>query len=110
MRAMKYIVAELIQNALSSLPELSATAADLAIESTVERTRDASHGDFASNIAMRLAKPARKSPRDIAASIVEALGQSPAIDKVEIAGPGFINFSPEPGRLSRRARDHTYGR
>jgi len=96
MRAMKHIVAELIQNALSSLPELSATAADLAIESTVERTRDASHGDFASNIAMRLAKPARKSPRDIAGSIVAALGENPAVDKVDIAGPGFINFYLSP--------------
>jgi len=92
MRAMKHIVAELVQTALSGLPELAEAAADLAIESTVERTRDASHGDFASNVAMRLAKPARKSPRDIAASIVGTLGESPEVDKVEIAGPGFINF------------------
>ena len=46
---------------------------------------------------MRLAKPARKSPRDIAASIVEQLGDNDAIDKVEIAGPGFINFYLSPG-------------
>lgn len=93
---MKHIVAELVSSALDGLPELAAAAGDLAIESTVERTRDASHGDFASNIAMRLAKPARKSPRDIAASIVDALSDSPAIDKVEIAGPGFINFCMSP--------------
>ena len=67
---MKLIVAEAISAALKSLPELAKLAADIAIESTVERTRDASHGDFASNIAMRLAKPARKSPRDIANVIV----------------------------------------
>ena len=77
MRAMKHIVAELIHTALSGLPELSEAAADLEIAGTVERTRDASHGDFASNVAMRLAKPARKSPRDVAAAIVEALGDSP---------------------------------
>ena len=94
---MKHIVAELVSSALANLPELAEVASDLAIESTVERTRDASHGDFASNIAMRLAKPARKSPRDIAASIVEALGDNPDIDKVEIAGPGFINFYLSPG-------------
>jgi len=94
---MKHIVAELVSNALADLPELAEIASDLAIESTVERTRDASHGDFASNIAMRLAKPARKSPRDIAASIVESLGDGPDIDKVEIAGPGFINFYLSPG-------------
>jgi len=93
---MKHIVAELVSNALANLPELAEAAADLSIESTVERTRDAGHGDFASNIAMRLAKPARKSPRDIAASIVESLGDSPDIEKVEIAGPGFINFHLSP--------------
>jgi arginyl-tRNA synthetase len=95
---MKHIVAELVSNALADLPELAGAAVDLPIESTVERTRDASHGDFASNIAMRLAKPARKSPRDIAARIVESLGDNPDIEKVEIAGPGFINF-----HLSRAA-------
>jgi len=89
---MKHIVAEFLTTALAGLPELAAAAGDLSIEGTVERTRDASHGDFASNIAMRLAKPARKSPRDIAASIVDALGDRAEVDKVEIAGPGFINF------------------
>ena len=96
MRAMKQVVAQLVTKALSSLPELAEAVADLSIESTVERTRDASHGDFASNIAMRLAKPARKSPRDLAASIVEALGDSEEVEKIEIAGPGFINFYLSP--------------
>ena len=77
---MKHIVAELVSNALANLPELAEAAADLSIETTVERTRDASHGDFASNIAMRLAKPARKSPRDIAARVVESLG-----DRIKVA-------------------------
>ena len=93
---MKHIVAELLQTALEGLPELSAATADLKIAGTVERTRDASHGDFASNIAMRLAKAARKNPRDIAASIVDALGDSPVVTKIEIAGPGFINFYLSP--------------
>ena len=107
MRAMKQIVAELVQAALAALPELSDAAADLAIESTVERTRDASHGDFACNVAMRLAKPARKSPRDIAASIVEALGDSPSVDKVEITGPGFINFYLSPAAF--HAEPNSFG-
>ncbi len=93
---MKHIVATLVETALAELPELAAAAVDLAIEGTVERTRDASHGDFATNIAMRLAKPARMSPRDIATSIVAALSDSSEIDKVEIAGPGFINFYLSP--------------
>lgn len=94
---MKHIVAELVTHALASQPELAEAAADLSIDSTVERTRDPSHGDFACNVAMRLAKPARKNPRDIAAAIIAALPESPQVDKVEIAGPGFINFYLSPG-------------
>jgi arginyl-tRNA synthetase len=89
---MKSIVAQHLQDALAGMPELADAAGDLSIESTVERTRDASHGDFASNIAMRLAKPAGKNPRELAAMFVEQLGNSDQIDKVDIAGPGFINF------------------
>ncbi len=89
---MKHIVADLLKDALAKLPELAEAASDFSIQDTVERTRDASHGDFASNIAMRLAKPAQKSPRDIATSIVETLAEASDVDKVEVAGPGFINF------------------
>ncbi len=112
---MKHLAAELVANALAELPELAEAAGDLAIDSTIERTRDASHGDFASNVAMRLAKPARKAPRDIAASIVDAIGDSPSIDKVEIAGPGFINFHLSPAAFhaeiaSILAQGDAYGR
>jgi len=93
---MKHIVAQLVENALAGLPELADAATALSIEGTVERTRDASHGDFASNIAMRLAKPARKNPREIATSIVEALSDDDQVDKIDIAGPGFINFHLSP--------------
>ena len=112
---MKQIVAQILDTALSQLDELREAAADIQIDSTIERTRDASHGDFASNIAMRLAKPARKSPRDIAASIVDALGDDENVDRVEIAGPGFINFFLSPhayhAELEMILRDgHDYGR
>jgi arginyl-tRNA synthetase len=89
---MKTIVAKVVRDALASLPDLAAASADLALETTVERTRDPAHGDFASNVAMRLAKPARMNPRELASKIVAALPASTDIHKVEIAGPGFINF------------------
>ncbi|MDX1434248.1 MAG: arginine--tRNA ligase [Gammaproteobacteria bacterium] len=89
---MKSIVANILESALAGVPELEDAAAGLPVDSTIERTRDPDHGDFASNIAMRLAKPARMSPRDIAARIVEQVDGSSELDKVEIAGPGFINF------------------
>ncbi len=93
---MKLLIAQLIKNALAKLPELAALSADLSIEGTLERTRDASHGDFASNVAMRLAKPARMSPRDIAGKVIEQLSDDDQVDNVEIAGPGFINFHLSP--------------
>jgi arginyl-tRNA synthetase len=58
----------------------------------VERTRDREHGDFASNLALTLAKPARSNPRDLAEKIVAAIETGGHIERVEIAGPGFINF------------------
>jgi len=93
---MKHIVANLVTDALGQIAYLADAAADLDIASTIEHTRDASHGDFASNVAMRLAKPARKNPREIATQIVAALGDNEQIAKVDIAGPGFINFHLSP--------------
>ena len=90
---MKALIAQLVADALAASPDLAEAADGIDIESTVERTRDASHGDFACNVAMRLAKPARKNPREIATAIVEALPNNDAVAEVEIAGPGFINFT-----------------
>ena len=58
----------------------------------LERPKSAEHGDFATNLAMMLAKPLRQNPREIAANLIKALPQSEYIAKVEIAGAGFINF------------------
>ncbi len=62
----------------------------------LERTRDRTHGDFASTIALALAKTARRKPRELAERIVAALPVSDQVVKVEIAGPGFINFFLTP--------------
>ena len=58
----------------------------------IDHTRDPSHGDLATNLAMVLAKKARMAPRDLAAAIINALPKNDLIAKTEIAGPGFINF------------------
>lgn len=68
---------------------------DLTVDSSaihLEATRDKQHGDFATNMAMMLAKPARKNPRELAQLLLDALPPSPLVRKTEIAGPGFINF------------------
>jgi len=61
-------------------------------EIQLEIPKNADHGDFSTNLAMMLAKPERKSPRKIAEALVAALEGNPLCDKIEIAGPGFINF------------------
>ncbi|TWI05836.1 arginyl-tRNA synthetase [Luteimonas cucumeris] len=81
----------------------------------VERPKDRGHGDFASNAAMVLAKVARSNPRALAQQLVEALPASDDIAKVEIAGPGFINFHLSPAAYQREvgkviAAGHHYGR
>lgn len=58
----------------------------------VTRTKDPSHGDYACNIAMQLAKPLGRKPREIATALVAALPEATLVERTEIAGPGFINF------------------
>ncbi len=79
-------LAELFAQALR---EVAPEHADTAV--LIERPKLAAHGDYACNLAMQLAKPLRRSPRDIAQALVAALPQTDFIDKVEIAGAGFIN-------------------
>ncbi len=68
----------------------------------VEKTKQAEHGDLASNLAMQLARPCRKSPRQIAEVLLKHLGQGDGlIERTEIAGPGFINFFLNPAAWHR---------
>ena len=77
---------------------------------TVERTRDAQHGDFATNVALRLAKAARKNPRELATAIVAALPASALVARTEVAGAGFINFHLTAEAYARElARIHARG-
>lgn len=85
---MKSLLEKLFCQAVESLPDADA-AASIPVE--VERARDPQHGHFATNIAMRLAKPLGKAPRDIAQDIIERLPDSDFVSEVSIAGPGFIN-------------------
>jgi arginyl-tRNA synthetase len=112
---LKTLLEKLLAQALAAIPEdlLPRDARDLTIE--IEATRDAQHGDFATNLAMRLAKSARRNPRALAQALVGLLPPSPAVAKVEVAGAGFINFflsndayHPEIARVLREGTQ--YGR
>ncbi len=84
---MKAHISDLLTRAAASI---GADAAQINI--VLERPKSAEHGDFATNLAMMLAKPMRQNPRTIAENLIKALPQSEYIAKVEIAGAGFINF------------------
>ncbi len=89
---MKHHLSQLLSEAVQTLKSRGELPDDLSIEIGLERTRDRKHGDFASNLAMVLCKPARSKPRDLAEKLVAALPGSDQVTKVDIAGPGFINF------------------
>ena len=89
---MKERIASLLEHAIATLRQQGVVPADAIPSIQVERTRDKRHGDFASNVAMLLAKPAGQKPRDLAEALIAALPADNAVAKAEIAGPGFINF------------------
>ncbi len=90
---MKAQIQQLISQSLDQLVTDGTLPADQIPQPIIERARDASHGDFACNIAMVLAKIARCRPRDLAERVIANLPSSQHVAKVEIAGPGFINFT-----------------
>ena len=76
------------------------------IEPVVERPREAEHGDLATNLAMQLAKPLRKKPRDVAEALRGAIDLGRAgVSKVEIAGPGFLNFWLDESLVANQLRE-----
>lgn len=99
---MKDSIRHLIQQALDRLTADGVLPAGLTPAIQVENTKDKSHGDFASNIAMMLAKPAGMKPRDLAEKLIAALPADPSISKVDIAGPGFLNFFQNTDALAQR--------
>ena len=84
---MKHLISDLLLQAASQLVEDTSS-----LNINLERPKSSAHGDFASNLAMMLAKPLRQNPRQIAENIIAALPENQYIEKVEVAGAGFINF------------------
>jgi arginyl-tRNA synthetase len=84
----KVLLTDLLMSALKSVaPDLAATPILL------ERPKQASHGDFATNLALQLAKPLKRNPRELAGLLLAELPPSKLVAKAEVAGAGFINFT-----------------
>lgn len=94
---MKNQIQQLLTQALERLANEGVITAEPLPQPKIERTRNAKHGDFASNIAMVLAKSAGMKPRDLAEIIMNATPHTSLLEKTEIAGPGFINFKLASG-------------
>ncbi len=86
------------------------------VEPILERPRDPLHADWASNVAMVLARPLRRKPLEIATAIRDAMNLADAgVDRIEIAGPGFLNFRLDPAAVAETVREivrsnESYGR
>jgi arginyl-tRNA synthetase len=82
----------MLRDALDRLRAAGEPGLEGPIAVQVERTRDRQHGDYSTNLAMLLAKATRRPPRQVAELLVKSLPPSPRVERVEVAGPGFINF------------------
>ena len=102
---MKEHIEELLSQALLHLVRdgVLPPGTDAAVQ--IERARSAEHGDFASNLAMVLTRAARMPPRDLAQAIIDRLPRSRQVARIEIAGPGFINFFVDPIALRGVIKD-----
>jgi arginyl-tRNA synthetase len=106
--AMPDALALLATPLLDAAERLGATDADAALE----RPADAAHGDYATSLALRLAKPLRRPPRELAEELATAARASAWIESAEIAGPGFVNVRVSPAWYAeavRRAREPGFG-
>ena len=89
---MKQQIAQILIEVVQQLKQQGVIPEETSPRINVENTRDKSHGDFATNLAMMLTKQAGMPPRELAQKIVDLVKDAPVVQKVEIAGPGFINF------------------
>jgi len=85
-------ISQLVNTAIADLQSAGNIAADLSANVQVTRSKDKSHGDFACNVALQLAKQANMPPRELAEMLLTKIPEDPSIEKIEIAGPGFLNF------------------
>lgn len=96
---MKTQLEQLLAAAIAELKQNGTLPDDVAPRIQLDRPRDKSHGDFATNLALMLAKPAKANPRALAEAIIAALPENDIIAGADIAGPGFINFKVSQQQL-----------
>ncbi|MGY1824998.1 MULTISPECIES: arginine--tRNA ligase [unclassified Blastococcus] len=106
---------DLVRTAVAAVVERGALPVEVPADVVVERPKNPEHGDYATNVALRLAKPAGRPPREVAGLLAEELRAHPGVARVDIAGPGFLNVTLAQGALGKIAVDavtaaEAYGR
>jgi arginyl-tRNA synthetase len=96
---------DVVRTAVAAAVERGALAVPVPDDVVVERPKNPEHGDYATNVALRLAKPAGQPPRSVAELLAEELRARPGIAAVDVAGPGFLNITLAQGALGRIAVD-----
>lgn len=96
-------VAEAVARAVKAAAALDRFQVPESIDVRVERPRNREHGDYATNVAMTLAKGAGRAPRELAGAVADCLRHEPGIAAVDVAGPGFINITVEAGAQGQLA-------
>jgi arginyl-tRNA synthetase len=96
---------DVVRTAVAAAVERGVLAVPVPDDVVVERPKNPEHGDYATNVALRLAKPAGRPPRAVAEALAEELRARPGIAAVDVAGPGFLNITVAQGALGRIAVD-----
>ncbi len=90
---------DVVRTAVGAVADRGALPVEVPAETVVERPRNPEHGDYATNVALRLAKPAGRPPREVAELLAEELRSYEGIASVDVAGPGFLNITLAQGAL-----------
>ena len=98
------LAAVVLSAARSALAERGLDVSVLPEMTSLERPRNPEHGDYASTLALQLAKKVGLAPRDLAVALADKLAEAPGIKAVEIAGPGFLNVRLDPAAAGELAR------
>src|SRR4051812_36288969 len=97
-------LAEAVRAAVAACVDAGELLVDVPQHVTVERPRNRDHGDYATNVALQLAKPAGRPPREVAEVVAARLRQTPGVASVDVAGPGFLNIRLDEAAAGELAR------
>ncbi|MFC7573551.1 hypothetical protein ACFQX8_14745 [Klenkia terrae] len=98
-------LSSLVRSVVAAAVERGTLAVAVPDDVVVERPRNPEHGDYATTVALKLAKQAGRPPREVAELLAADLREQPGVERVDVAGPGFLNVTFTSGALGQIAVD-----